>query len=185
MELLENYYAGLFVPTNVSSTNDDEINVKSSKSAAPLLVKLEERPAEKLDYIGVSFGLTSDLFRFWKKRSMRPVYIRQSANDITGEHSCIMLKTISTLPDSQSDWCRQFNLDFQRRFVSLLAYEFSSLSTTLALNILYLKDQKCVQNISEEALNFLFLPYDMNRLELYAKNLTDYHLILDLVPTLG
>jgi len=31
---------------------------------APLLLRLEERPPEKLDYIGVSYGLTSDLLKW-------------------------------------------------------------------------------------------------------------------------
>lgn len=29
----------------------------------PLLAKLSERPAEKLDYLGVSYGLTAQLLR--------------------------------------------------------------------------------------------------------------------------
>ena len=33
------------------------------KNLPPLLSKLGERPAEKLDYLGVSFGLTADLLR--------------------------------------------------------------------------------------------------------------------------
>ena len=152
-----------------------------TKNASTLLLKLEERPCEHLDYVGVSFGLTAELFRFWKRRGMKPMYVRQTSNDITGEHSCIMLKPLG----DNSDWCKQFNLDFQRRFVSLLSYEFRVFASPLALNILYLKDQKCLENISEDRLRFLMLPYDLKRLELYAKNLTDYHLIMDLVPTIG
>lgn len=30
----------------------------------PLLLKLGERPAEQLDYLGVSYGLTSQLLRY-------------------------------------------------------------------------------------------------------------------------
>ena len=33
------------------------------KNLPPLLLKLSERRAEKLDYLGVSYGLTSDLLR--------------------------------------------------------------------------------------------------------------------------
>ena len=110
------------------------------------------------------------------------MYVRQTSNDITGEHSCIMLKPLG---ENNSQWCKQFNLDFQRRFVSLLSYEFRNFAAPLALNILYLKDQKCLENIAEDKLRFLMIPYDLKRLELYAKNLTDYHLIMDLVPILG
>jgi len=123
---------------------------------------------------------------------MRPLYVRQTSNDITGEHSCIMLKSVGDHSNalwSGGDWCKQFNLDFQRRFVSLLSYnEFKSFPSPLALNILYLKEQKQLESksiICEERLKFLLSPYDLKRLELYGKNLTDYHLIMDLVPTLA
>lgn len=42
----------------------------------PLLLKLSERPPERLDYIGVSFGLTGPLLKFWKKSGFIPLYIR-------------------------------------------------------------------------------------------------------------
>lgn len=48
------------------------------KSLPPLLLKLSERPAEKLDYLGVSYGMTNELFRFWKKSGFVPVYVRQT-----------------------------------------------------------------------------------------------------------
>ena len=37
--------------------------IAPKKNLPPLLSKLSERQAEKLDYLGVSFGLTSDLLR--------------------------------------------------------------------------------------------------------------------------
>lgn len=45
-------------------------------SLPPLLMKLTERRAEYLDYIGVSFGLTQELLKFWKKADFFPVYLR-------------------------------------------------------------------------------------------------------------
>lgn len=42
----------------------------------PLLLKLSERPPERLDYIGVSFGLTGPLLKFWKKSGFIPLHIR-------------------------------------------------------------------------------------------------------------
>lgn len=43
---------------------------------------------------GVSYGLTQNLLKFWKRAGFVPVYIRQTPNDLTGEYSCIMLKTL-------------------------------------------------------------------------------------------
>lgn len=44
-----------------------EENIQPKKSLPPLLLKLNERPPERLDYLGVSFGLTEGLLKFWKR----------------------------------------------------------------------------------------------------------------------
>lgn len=45
--------------------------------------------------LGVSFGLNLPLLKFWKRAGFVPVYLRQSVCDITGEHTCIMLKDLN------------------------------------------------------------------------------------------
>ena len=50
----------------------------------PLLLSLGERPPEALQYLGTSFGLTLPLFNFWARSDYKPVYVRQTASDITG-----------------------------------------------------------------------------------------------------
>lgn len=54
-----------------------EENIKPRTDLPHLLVHLRERRPEKLHYIGVSFGLTSDLFRFWRRHKFAPFYIGQ------------------------------------------------------------------------------------------------------------
>ena len=49
-----------------------------------------------MDYLGVAFGLTLPLYNFWAKAGFEPVYLRQTKNDITGEHSCIMIQPLSS-----------------------------------------------------------------------------------------
>lgn len=46
------------------------------KNLPPLMLKLSERPPEYLDYMGVSYGVTAPLFKFWKKSGFVPVYLR-------------------------------------------------------------------------------------------------------------
>lgn len=41
------------------------------------------------------------------------------------------------------------------------------------------------EEIGKEELQVHVTPYDVKRLELYARNMTDYHVIMDLVPTLA
>lgn len=50
----------------------------------PLLVPLADRPPEALQWLGASFGLTQPLFNFWSRAGYAPVYLRQTASDITG-----------------------------------------------------------------------------------------------------
>lgn len=52
-----------------------EENINPRTDLPPLLVPLRERWPEKLHYLGVSFGLTLNLFRFWKKHNFAPFYI--------------------------------------------------------------------------------------------------------------
>ena len=50
-------------------------------------------------YVGTSFGVTKELFTFWKKNKLEPVYVRQTANDLTGEHTCLMIRPLSHLQE--------------------------------------------------------------------------------------
>jgi N-acetyltransferase 10 len=62
------------------------------KHLPPLLSELSDRRPEPLHWVGVSFGLTLELLRFWRKRGFVPLYVRQTANDVTGEHTCVMVR---------------------------------------------------------------------------------------------
>lgn len=125
-------------------------------SLPPLLLKLSERRPESLDYIGVSFGITEKLLKFWKRGAFVPVYLRlvllfyyrceinthiflllfrQTANDITGEHSCIMLYKINS-EQEDARWLQAYWNDFRRRFISLLSFSFNLYPSSLALGIL-------------------------------------------------
>uniref|UniRef100_A0A7N8YAY9 RNA cytidine acetyltransferase n=1 Tax=Mastacembelus armatus TaxID=205130 RepID=A0A7N8YAY9_9TELE len=191
LQLLQMYYEGKF-PTmdenahsnhGITSVSSEAVSlleevVTPRKELPPLLLKLNERRAERLDYLGVSYGLTSQLLKFWKKAGYTPVYLRQTPNDLTGEHSCVMLKELNTDDATeQSQWLSAFWKDFRRRFLSLLSYQFSSFPPSLALSIL--------QNKNSAELAVHFSPYDLKRLELYSRSMVDYHLIMDLIPAVG
>lgn len=104
VEVVEVLHFGFFfilLNNKFKFIKDNELGLLHSEEIAPranlppLLVRLKDRPSDRLDYIGVSFGLTLPLLKFWKRLQFLPVYLRQSANDLTGEHSCIMLRTIT------------------------------------------------------------------------------------------
>lgn len=107
----------------------------------------------------MSFGVTEPLLKFWKRASFVPVYLRlvwmfiniitsyikqkqififsflrQTTNDITGEHSCIMLYKINSEQDAK--WLQAYWNDFRKRFINLLSISFNMYSSSLALSIL-------------------------------------------------
>lgn len=160
-----------------------EETIVPRKSLPPLLLKLSERPPERLDYLGVSFGLTEQLFKFWKRSDFVPVYLRQTTNDLTGEHSCIMLKILNAEEHPESStWLNAYGSDFRLRFIYLLADEFRKFSTSLALGILSNKALKLSRrDLTRQELDMHFSCYDIERLEKYSKNLLDYRVIKDLL----
>ncbi|KAI9563099.1 hypothetical protein GHT06_010556 [Daphnia sinensis] len=200
LDLLEKYYEQNMI--NIDEVEEPEhqgLKIVNEETAGELgkdqgkprklklLLKLSERRPERLDYLGVSFGLTGSLLKFWKKAGFVPVYIRQTANDLTGEHSCIMLKVLRNQLDdaipTDHQWLQAFWLDFRRRFISLLGFQFRKMSPALALAILHNKAVNDTHSdISRQELEVHLSQYDLKRLEYYSRNMADYHLIMDLLP---
>lgn len=163
-----------------------EEQIEPRKKLPPLLLMLSERVPEKLDYIGVSYGLTEPLLKFWKRAGFVPVYLRQTTNDITGEHTCIMLNMVNSDEDVDKQWLTSFWIDFREGFINLLSYQFSKFMPSLALSVLVNKSRKVPgKTLTKEELDMQLSNYDLKRLDLYSKNLVDYHLIIRLMPTIA
>ncbi|PYH36720.1 ribosome biosynthesis protein KRE33 [Aspergillus neoniger CBS 115656] len=210
LELLIDFYEGKFtslsedIPevqdemvrvTDEELTNsnllDDNVKVRDIHTMPPLFGKLTERRPDALDYVGVSFGLTPSLHKFWKRSSFSPVYLRQTPNDLTGEHSCVMLRTLTT-GSNDAAWLGAFSRDFHKRFSSLLSYQFREFPSVLSLSICESAnsgaklDPSISQNpLTKAELDAAFSPFDLKRLDSYANNLLDYHVILDMVPIIA
>ncbi|KAJ7053920.1 GNAT acetyltransferase 2-domain-containing protein [Mycena amicta] len=168
-------------------------SVRPVSSMPPLLQRLSERKPEILDYLGVSYGLTSQLLRFWKRAGYVPLYLRQTPSELTGEHSCVMVRGLNSTADSQ-EWLGEFAKDFRRRFVSLLSYKFREFGSITALSILEAvntglktidSDPTKSRVLSSTELTHLLTPFDLKRLEAYSNNMLDHHAVLDLVPTIA
>lgn len=164
----------------------DDVGLRDAKSLPPLLLKLSEKPPNFLHYLGVSYGLTPSLHKFWKRNHFVPVYLRQTANDLTGEHTCVML---SILEGREGKWLSAFANDFHKRFLNLLGYDFSKFTAVQALSViessLKTDDEVTTKVLSKRQLDDIFSPFDLKRLDSYANNLLDYHVIVDLLPPLA
>ena len=167
----------------------------------PLLLSLSQRPPERLHWLGTSFGLTQPLYRFWHRLGFLPVYVRQTVNDTTGEHTAIAIKPLED-PDgalpaaARTQWANEYALDFRKRLAALLGMSFRQMGVDLALSLL---DPGAAATSSSAAastadadvaptsdqLDYLLGPYDLKRLQSYSRNLVDHHLVMDLVPLLA
>jgi N-acetyltransferase 10 len=166
----------------------DNIAVREAKDMPPLFARLPELKAPRLDYVGVSYGLTPQLHKFWKRASFVPVYLRQTANELTGEHTCVMLRSLETTT-SDGSWVAAFAKDFQKRFLSLLSYQFRTFPAVTSLSIdesasagSKLDVDLAPKPITKRELDNLLSAYDLKRLDSYANNMLDYHVILDMLP---
>ncbi|XP_013171702.1 PREDICTED: polycomb protein l(1)G0020 [Papilio xuthus] len=192
LQQLAAYYSG-DIPCldETASDDDDKTNGQTdtlhTESIAPrtkpptLLKRLTEVPAEHLDYLGTSFGLTESLLKFWKSQKYVPVYLSQKANDLTGEHSCIMLRALRG-----GAWLSAYSADFRRRVCRLLPRALRHLPASLALTTL-LNDHV---NIDKPALTKQLIKeqvsgHDLGRLESYCRQQADYRLITDLLTPLA
>ncbi|KAK9457732.1 GNAT acetyltransferase 2-domain-containing protein [Dipodascopsis uninucleata] len=208
IELLTDYFKGKFSAISESSnigdstlprvSDDDiessslrteQIKVRDVRNMPPLLLKLSEKGPSRLNYLGVSYGLTPQLLKFWKKNGFKPVYLRQTANDLTGEHTCVMIKVLpsekKTAREAEESWLDAFTLDFRKRFTQLLSYEFRDFSALTGLSILESISPRTKSVLFKTELDSIFSPYDLKRLESYANNLLDYHVIVDLLPSIA
>jgi N-acetyltransferase 10 len=193
------------------------------KSLPPLLTSLQDRQPEPLHYMGVSYGLTQELLNFWTKARFTPLYLRLTPNDLTGEHTCVMIRPLQAEGSAQARletlthaaWLPAFHADFLCRFEQLLSFNFAKFHPSLALSLLVDPKHSVLESgldlsdrnnngaemddgsdaspwlqasrapISQDELSFRMTQFDLRRLESYASNLVDYHLVLDLVPNLA
>jgi len=171
-----------------SHLTTDTVKVRDPKSLPPLLLRLSEKRPDLLDYVGVSYGLTDQLHKFWKKSGFAPVYLRQTATELTGEHSCVMIKTLA---GKDSSWLGAFATDFRKRFLELLSYEFRKFNYMTPLLVLESANagaklaEKAPEPLTKPQLDSMLSPFDLKRLESYADNMLDYHVILDMVPLIA
>lgn len=177
--------------------------LKPRKELPPLLQPLTEVETPKLDWIGTSFGLTLSLHKFWSRSGMRMLYLRQTTNELTGEHSAIMLRALPRRTGFDDNWLAAFVYDTRRRFVSLLGGAFRNMDVRLAISALDSlladpsKDKNETKNqrmdrqskgsgrISVDELEMHLTHHDLKRLEVYGRNLCDHHIVTDLLPTIA
>lgn len=92
--------------------------VRSRGLGSLLLDEIRIEFEDELDYLGVGFGATPELLRFWRKNGYRTVHLATSRNESSGEHSALLVRPLSEsgerLHDRNAAW-------FARRIPDVLA----------------------------------------------------------------
>ncbi|KAL3789126.1 hypothetical protein ACHAWO_012659 [Cyclotella atomus] len=194
--------------------------LKPRKKLPPLLLPLSALPTPRLDWIGASFGLTPSLHNFWQRKvGMTLMYLRQTSNELTGEHSAIMIRALPKRSGWDDAWLPAFGVDARRRIGKLLGGAFRGMDVSLAVSLMgdpagafgvwskhnneneeddgnQKVDKNALKEIKKRSgtqstkltsseLHYHLTPHDLQRLELYSRNLCDHHLIGDLVSSLS
>jgi len=99
---------------------------------------------------------------------------------------------IRPVEGKESTWLGAFARDFHKRFLQLLSYNFREFSATLSLMIVEsaqvgarLDSTDAATPLSKARLDELLSPFDLKRLESYANNMLDYHVIIEMVPLIA
>lgn len=139
LSLLSDFYDGLLTSLDESSPAEPASGagakprsrleaLEPRQDLPPLLRRVADVKPDKLDWLGVSFGLTPRLFKFWKTAGWAPtplliprcftwltvvtssliryvpLYLRQNTNELTGERSIIMVKPLARAEVESEDW---------------------------------------------------------------------------------
>eukprot|EP00978_Attheya_sp_CCMP212_P011390 scaffold28112_cov54-Attheya_sp.AAC.3 len=192
IELLYRFYNGEMFSLS-SSPNDNDDDDSKDESSDDKDDETNESDSDDDSDSGKKSG---------KKRGI--LNEKQTKNELTGEHSSILVKALPKRTGFDDAWLPAFVSDSQRRITSLLAGPFRDTDVKLAVAIL--EDFGSINTVSENTeanlaiakragnsvekmtaaeLQCFLTPHDMKRLELYGRNLCDHHLVTDLLPSVA
>jgi N-acetyltransferase 10 len=128
---------------------------------------------------------------------IRPINLDDEAVKVPDSMKAQDVQDANTaLPIEETSWISNYYLDFKKRLLNLFGFEFRELPCSLAFQFIGEKnqnqgsteateDQAIIDSISREELEKHISLFDLRRLDSYSKNMVDFHLVLDLVPTLA
>jgi tRNA(Met) cytidine acetyltransferase len=103
--------------------------VRSRGLGSRLLDAVHDEFAHEVDWLGVGYGATPDLLRFWRENGYGTVHLSTTRNDTSGEYSALMLRPTSeagrALHDRHARW-------FTERVVGLLSDPLRDLDPDVA-----------------------------------------------------
>jgi tRNA(Met) cytidine acetyltransferase len=128
-----------------------------------------------MDWVGSGFGVSPELLRFWLRNGFIPVHITPQRNEISGEHTVIVLKPLKMHVEEKVD---TINTDFTRRLIEYLADELKDLETETAIGLL----KSLRRDLEVEMPNFGKV--ERRRIKKYFQGQSLYEYVSDLIRPL-
>ena len=94
---------------------------------------VEWAQSKDMDWVGSGFGVSPELMRFWIKNGFYPVHITPQRNEVSGEHTLVVIRPLKPHIYSRIE---DINADFTRRLIEYLSDELSDLETETAVGLL-------------------------------------------------
>ncbi|MCW3131517.1 MAG: tRNA(Met) cytidine acetyltransferase TmcA [Candidatus Methanospirare jalkutatii] len=126
--------------------------------------------ASSFDWVGAGFGVSPELLRFWLRNGFLPAHITPQRNEISGEHTVVVLKA------SNFD-LEAVNAEFVRRLVEYLCDELRDLETETALGLIRSIKRKGAPKIS-------LGDVERCRMQKYLEGFSAYEYIADIARPL-
>lgn len=104
---------------------------RCSGIGSQMLLDLRSQKEIQFDYLSTSFGVTSELYRFWISNCFYPVRLGSSLDHASGTYSLLMLSS-----DIENSWLREAEDRFSQDLIALLPEKFEQLSAPLTLDLL-------------------------------------------------
>lgn len=104
-----------------------------NKGFGRLAIELQNQIFASYDWVGVSFGGTVKLMKFWRKFDFKSVHIRPITTPGTGEWNIVVIHPVSPIATTIIN---QASADFLLQFLALLKQSLHSMEPELVIQIL-------------------------------------------------
>ncbi|XQW84128.1 GNAT family N-acetyltransferase [Thalassotalea piscium] len=126
-------------------------NIQNNGIGSTMLTYIEKYALEQTyDFIGTSFGGNKQLINFWGKTHFQLVRLGFSQDKASGEHSCLLLNSLSLAAESL---LLDINQQFYQQFPYYLAEQFQYISPKLVQSIYQLANVNLLPPLSKHHLN--------------------------------
>ncbi len=141
------------------------------------LKELEKEAREnELDYLGVSFGATSKLLKFWTKNGFIPLHISLERNTISGEYSVILVKPLSEKAEKLTE---KLNYEFRLRILGSLMDVHFDIDHEIALFLLKTPFKQTPHY------NLIFTQNQKDRMEAFLEGVLPYESVAEVCRELA